>query len=200
MLDVKCEARPQRRSPKGSNCGGYDREIIRSPGGDAQWLTAHSRSPVPPALSAFTSRRGYLRDGRDVVGLDNMNAYYDPALKEARRAELAKSNRLPLRQARSRRSRRNSGAVRGAPLSVRRPSRGAGRRAPFARRSATPMSMPISPVSPTSSRDAATMAAGICSMHRRRRSTAPTRRCRSRCTTTSIIRSASTAHRRRRMS
>ena len=26
-----------------------------------------------------------LRDGRDVVGLDNMNAYYDPALKEARR-------------------------------------------------------------------------------------------------------------------
>ena len=35
-----------------------------------------------------------LRDGRDVVGLDNMNAYYDPALKEARRAELAKSNRL----------------------------------------------------------------------------------------------------------
>ncbi|HET9715216.1 MAG TPA: NAD-dependent epimerase [Pseudolabrys sp.] len=35
-----------------------------------------------------------LRDGRDVVALDNMNAYYDPSLKEARRAELAKSNRL----------------------------------------------------------------------------------------------------------
>lgn len=35
-----------------------------------------------------------LRDGREVVGLDNMNAYYDPALKEARRAELAKSNRM----------------------------------------------------------------------------------------------------------
>jgi UDP-glucuronate 4-epimerase len=32
------------------------------------------------------------RDGRDVVGLDNMNAYYDPALKEARRMDLAKSN------------------------------------------------------------------------------------------------------------
>jgi UDP-glucuronate 4-epimerase len=29
--------------------------------------------------------------GRDVVGVDNMNAYYDPALKEARRAELTKS-------------------------------------------------------------------------------------------------------------
>jgi UDP-glucuronate 4-epimerase len=35
-----------------------------------------------------------LRGGRNVVGLDNMNAYYDPALKESRRAELAKSNRL----------------------------------------------------------------------------------------------------------
>jgi UDP-glucuronate 4-epimerase len=35
-----------------------------------------------------------LRDGRDVVGLDSVNAYYDPALKEARRAELAKSNRM----------------------------------------------------------------------------------------------------------
>jgi UDP-glucuronate 4-epimerase len=35
-----------------------------------------------------------LRDGRDVVGLDNINSYYDPALKEARRAELAKSGRL----------------------------------------------------------------------------------------------------------
>ena len=35
-----------------------------------------------------------LRDGRDVVGLDNINSYYDPALKEARSAELAKSDRL----------------------------------------------------------------------------------------------------------
>src|SRR5215475_12561624 len=35
-----------------------------------------------------------LRDGRDVIGLDNMNAYYDPALKEARRAELEKSGQL----------------------------------------------------------------------------------------------------------
>jgi UDP-glucuronate 4-epimerase len=35
-----------------------------------------------------------LRNGRDVVGLDNMNAYYDPALKKSRLAQLAKSNRL----------------------------------------------------------------------------------------------------------
>lgn len=32
-----------------------------------------------------------LKQGRDVVGIDNVNAYYDPALKEARRIELAKS-------------------------------------------------------------------------------------------------------------
>src|SRR5262245_66318708 len=35
-----------------------------------------------------------LRNGRDLVGVDNRNAYYDPALKESRRAELAKFNRL----------------------------------------------------------------------------------------------------------
>ena len=42
----------------------------------------------------FHIARRLLHDGRDVVGLDNMNAYYDPALKESRRAELAKSSRL----------------------------------------------------------------------------------------------------------
>jgi UDP-glucuronate 4-epimerase len=35
-----------------------------------------------------------LRNDRDVVGVDNMNAYYDPALKESRRSELEKSNRM----------------------------------------------------------------------------------------------------------
>ena len=42
----------------------------------------------------FHVARGLLRNGCDVVGVDNMNAYYDPALKESRRAELAKSNWL----------------------------------------------------------------------------------------------------------
>src|SRR5215475_2450071 len=42
----------------------------------------------------FHVARGLLRNGCDVVGVDNMNAYYDPALKESRRAELAKSGRL----------------------------------------------------------------------------------------------------------
>ena len=40
----------------------------------------------------FHVAKRLLRDGRDVVGLDNMNSYYDPALKEARRSELARSN------------------------------------------------------------------------------------------------------------
>jgi UDP-glucuronate 4-epimerase len=34
--------------------------------------------------------RRLLEDGRAVVGLDNLNAYYDPALKQARLAELAR--------------------------------------------------------------------------------------------------------------
>ncbi len=38
----------------------------------------------------FHVARRLLDNGRKVVGLDNMNAYYDPKLKEARRAELAK--------------------------------------------------------------------------------------------------------------
>src|ERR1700678_2964815 len=37
----------------------------------------------------FHVARRLLADGRDVVGLDNLNAYYDPALKQARLAELA---------------------------------------------------------------------------------------------------------------
>jgi UDP-glucuronate 4-epimerase len=42
----------------------------------------------------FHVAKRLLRDGHDVVGLDNMNAYYDPSLKEMRRAELAKNSRL----------------------------------------------------------------------------------------------------------
>ena len=38
----------------------------------------------------FHVARRLLEDGRAVVGLDNLNAYYDPKLKEARLAELAK--------------------------------------------------------------------------------------------------------------
>jgi UDP-glucuronate 4-epimerase len=53
--------------------------------------------PAPPILVTgaagfigFHVARRLLSDGRDVVGIDNLNAYYDPRLKEARLAELAR--------------------------------------------------------------------------------------------------------------
>ena len=42
----------------------------------------------------FHVARRLLEKGQNVVGLDNMNAYYDPKLKEARRAELTKFDRF----------------------------------------------------------------------------------------------------------
>lgn len=54
-------------------------------------------APVEPVLVTgaagfigFHVARRLLEGGRAVVGLDNLNAYYDPKLKEARLAELAK--------------------------------------------------------------------------------------------------------------
>ena len=38
----------------------------------------------------FHVTRRLLQDGRKVVGIDNLNSYYDPSLKEARVAELSK--------------------------------------------------------------------------------------------------------------
>jgi UDP-glucuronate 4-epimerase len=38
----------------------------------------------------FHVARRLLQNGRNIVGLDNLNAYYDPKLKDARLAELAK--------------------------------------------------------------------------------------------------------------
>ena len=42
-------------------------------------------------IGSHVTRR-LLAEGRDVVGVDSMSAYYDPRLKEARIAELEKSN------------------------------------------------------------------------------------------------------------
>src|SRR5471030_1012271 len=38
----------------------------------------------------FHVARRLLKNGRQIVGLDNLNPYYDPKLKEARLAELTK--------------------------------------------------------------------------------------------------------------
>jgi UDP-glucuronate 4-epimerase len=59
---------------------------------------ASSNAPILVTGAAgfigFHVAQRLLAAGRSVIGLDNMNAYYDPALKEARRRELAKSERF----------------------------------------------------------------------------------------------------------
>jgi UDP-glucuronate 4-epimerase len=57
--------------------------------------------PAPPILVTgaagfigFHVARTLLEGGRDVVGIDNLNAYYDPRLKQARLAELARHDRF----------------------------------------------------------------------------------------------------------
>jgi UDP-glucuronate 4-epimerase len=57
--------------------------------------------PAPPVLVTgaagfigFHVARRLLAAGRDVVGIDNLNAYYDPRLKEARLAELARQEKF----------------------------------------------------------------------------------------------------------
>jgi UDP-glucuronate 4-epimerase len=46
----------------------------------------------------FHVARRLVEEGRAVVGVDNLNAYYDPALKEARLAELARSEAFSFRK------------------------------------------------------------------------------------------------------
>ncbi len=48
-----------------------------------------------------------LARGDEVVGLDNLNPYYDPTLKQARLARLARAERIPVREARPRGPRRH---------------------------------------------------------------------------------------------
>jgi UDP-glucuronate 4-epimerase len=57
--------------------------------------------PTPPVLVTgaagfigFHVARNLLAGGREVVGIDNLNAYYDPRLKEARLAELARHDKF----------------------------------------------------------------------------------------------------------
>jgi UDP-glucuronate 4-epimerase len=47
----------------------------------------------------FHVARQLLAEGRPVVGLDNLNAYYDPALKRARLQELRRNGRFSFEQA-----------------------------------------------------------------------------------------------------
>jgi UDP-glucuronate 4-epimerase len=60
-----------------------------------------STMPAPPILVTgaagfigFHVARRLLEDGRDVIGADNLNAYYDPKLKQARLAQLARYDKF----------------------------------------------------------------------------------------------------------
>jgi UDP-glucuronate 4-epimerase len=46
----------------------------------------------------FHVARRLVEQGQPVIGVDNLNAYYDPALKEARLAELARSEAFSFRK------------------------------------------------------------------------------------------------------
>jgi UDP-glucuronate 4-epimerase len=61
--------------------------------------------PAPPVLVTgaagfigFHVGRSLLAGGREVVGIDNLNAYYDPRLKEARLGVLARHDRFRFHQ------------------------------------------------------------------------------------------------------
>ena len=145
----------------------------------------------------FHVARRLLEAGREVVGVDNLIAYYDPTLKEARLRQLAGRQEFPIRAARSRRSRGHRGAVRRASLSARHSSRGAGGRAAFAGRPACLCRRQPRRLPQRARRLPPQRLPASAFMPRRRRSTARTRRCRSGLRTTSIIRSACTARRKR---
>ena len=60
-----------------------------APKGRGRFIGCVSSSPEPPGSSASHVSAALLDRGDEVVGFDNLNPYYDPALKEARLARLA---------------------------------------------------------------------------------------------------------------
>ncbi len=90
MLDVKSPARPRRQAGRHRAVAAL---IARRTMPNA---CGSFSSPGRPASSAFMSRAGCSQSGRSVVGVDNMNAYYDPGLKEARLRGAREVRRVPL--------------------------------------------------------------------------------------------------------
>ena len=106
----------------------------------AERLAARARHRLPPASSACTSRQRLLADGAPVTGVDNLDPYYDVALKEARLARLAahpgfRFARVDLADAEA-----AAALFRDGGFTARGPSRRAARRALFARQSRAPTS------------------------------------------------------------
>lgn len=135
----------------------------------------------------FHVARRLLASGRAVVGLDNLNSYYDPSLKQARLAELGKAGLSDFAEL----DLANRAGIAALFAKHRFPAvihlaAQAGFAIHWSIRSL--ISIPISSASRRSSKAVVTTAVAIWSMRRRRRFTAATRRCHSRCIRMSIIR------------
>ena len=176
------EARSQHASRPASNCG------------DSDGATMSDNTVLVTGAAGFIGfhvAQRLLPKGRQVVGLDSVNDYYDPQLKEARldilkaqpgftfvKLDLADRAAIKSLFAQHRFPRRG-------------PSRGAGRRALFARESARLCRCQSRGLHQRARRLPAQWLRASACLHRRRRSMAPTPSCRFRCRTMSIIRSAS---------
>ena len=123
----------------------------------------------------FHVARRLLEDGHAVVGLDNLNSYYDPRPERCAPCGACQARRFSIYPKRYFRSRWRCGAIRRASVCLRGPPRRAGRRALFARSSRRLTSTPISSALPTSSRAVATMDASTFCTRLHRRCMAPTR-------------------------
>ena len=131
MLDVKAKLDRDKKA-------GRNRSVAALDSRQASGRESMAEGPILVTGAAgfigFHVAQRLLSDGRDVVGVDNMNAYYDPALKEARRAELAKSNQMRFVKLDLADREGIGEPLQGIPLSLCRAPCGAGRRSPFARR------------------------------------------------------------------
>jgi UDP-glucuronate 4-epimerase len=132
----------------------------------------------------FHVARRLLESGRAVVGLDNLNAYYDPTLKDARLAELAKFEgfRFTKLDLADRAGMAALFAEHRFPAVVHLAAQAG------VRYSLVDPHAYVSSALPIFSKAAGTMAASICCLRPRRRFTARIQRCRFPFTTTSIIR------------
>jgi NAD(P)-dependent dehydrogenase (short-subunit alcohol dehydrogenase family) len=138
----------------------------------------------------FHIARRLLSEGRDVVGLDNLNAYYDPKLKQARLELLRADPRFTFVQAdlADRATVAALFAKHRFDVVVHLAAQAGVR---YSSSSPMPMSTPTCKASAMCWKDAGTINASICCTRRRPRSMAPTPRCRLRSATTPIIPSAS---------
>ena len=107
MLDVKSKLDRSQKPRRGRPVAAVD---IRGDVEQGQWLTRPILVTGAAGFIGFHVARRLLQHGRTVVGLDNLNAYYDPEAETGAAGGACRIGRLPIRQARSRRPRRHGQA------------------------------------------------------------------------------------------